>query len=157
MRCVMFVTPCARVHVHCYAAHASFVRCQGVSPRKTLPRSLISPRISAILKFGAGTGEDPFEKVKGLITELISQLQEETSSEASQRTYCDEATSKANEKEVDPEADIAKHSSKLRHVPTGQSVRKPMVIHQVQIWTKLLTWPLLSDDRYPWPRLSRKP
>ena len=28
MHCVMCVTPCARVHAHCYARHASFVRCQ---------------------------------------------------------------------------------------------------------------------------------
>ena len=28
MQCVMCVTPCARMHAHCYAIHASFVRCQ---------------------------------------------------------------------------------------------------------------------------------
>ena len=28
MHCVMCVTPCAPVHAHCYAFHASFVRCQ---------------------------------------------------------------------------------------------------------------------------------
>ena len=32
----------------------------------------LASRISTILKFGAGTGVDPFAKVKGLITELIS-------------------------------------------------------------------------------------
>ena len=37
---------------------------------------------SAILKFGAGTGEKPFAKVKDSITELISRLQGETSSQA---------------------------------------------------------------------------
>ena len=35
-------------------------------------------RISGIMmKFGAATGEDPFARVKGLITELIHQLQKE--------------------------------------------------------------------------------
>ena len=28
MQCEVCVTPCARVHVHCYAVHAGFVRCQ---------------------------------------------------------------------------------------------------------------------------------
>ena len=27
MQCEVCVTPCARVHVHCYAIHAGFVRC----------------------------------------------------------------------------------------------------------------------------------
>ena len=34
------------------------------------------------MKFGAGTGENPFAKVKGSIAELISRLQGETSSQA---------------------------------------------------------------------------
>ena len=37
--------------------------------------------------FGAGTGEDPFAKVKGLITCLINRLQAEAPSEASHTSY----------------------------------------------------------------------
>ena len=38
----------------------------------------LASRISGIMmKFGTATGEDPFARVKGLITELISQLQKE--------------------------------------------------------------------------------
>ena len=66
--------------------------------------------ISAILKFGAGTGENPFMKVNTLITELISWLQDGASSETRQKACFDEETSKATEKE-DLEADTAKHSS----------------------------------------------
>ena len=53
--------------------------------------------ISAIMKFGAGVDGDPSVKVKDLITDLISRLQAEASSE----------------KREDLEADVAKHSSKL--------------------------------------------
>ena len=53
--------------------------------------------ISAIMKFGAGADGDPSVKVKDLITDLISRLQAEASSE----------------KREDLEADVAKHSSKL--------------------------------------------
>ena len=70
-------------------------------------------RISAIMKFGAGADGDPSVKVKDLITDLISRLQAEASSETNQKSYCDEEMSKATEKREDLEADVAKHSSKL--------------------------------------------
>ena len=42
-----------------------------------------------IMKFGAGAGEDPFAKVKDLITDLTKRLQAEVSSEASHTWHCD--------------------------------------------------------------------
>ena len=71
----------------------------------------LASRISAIMKFGAGAGDDPF--VKGLITDLINRLQAEASFETNQQSYCDGGMSKASEKKEDLEADVAKHSSKL--------------------------------------------
>ena len=44
--------------------------------------SQLASRISVVKKFGAGTGEEPFAKVKPLITEVIDVLQSEASSEA---------------------------------------------------------------------------
>ena len=68
-------------------------------------------RISVIMKFGAGADDDPFVKVKDLITNLMSRLQ--ASSETNQKSSCDEEMSKATEKREDLETDVAKHSSKL--------------------------------------------
>ena len=65
-----------------------------------------------IPQFGAETGENPFAKVKGLITEWICRLQEETSSE----------TSKSTEKEEDLEADTGKHSPKLEAAVSRSTV-----------------------------------
>ena len=73
----------------------------------------LASRISAVMKFGAGAGEDHFVKVKGLITELINRLQAEASSEATHKSYCDEEMSKTTEKKQDLESDVAKHSSRL--------------------------------------------
>ena len=55
----------------------------------------LASRISATMKFGAGADGDPFMKVKDLITDLISRLQAEASSETNQKSYCDEEMSKA--------------------------------------------------------------
>ena len=41
----------------------------------------LASRISTVRMFGAGTGEDPFAKVKGVITDLFGCLQEEASTE----------------------------------------------------------------------------
>ena len=71
----------------------------------------LASRISAIMKFGAETGDGPFAKVKGLIMCLINRLPAEAPSEASHTSCRDEATSKATEKE-DLEADT-KHSYKV--------------------------------------------
>ena len=46
-------------------------------------------RISAITKFGADADNDPFVKVKDLITDLI-RLQAEASLETNQKSHCDE-------------------------------------------------------------------
>eukprot|EP00450_Noctiluca_scintillans_P002421 CAMPEP_0194482150 /NCGR_PEP_ID=MMETSP0253-20130528/4235_1 /TAXON_ID=2966 /ORGANISM="Noctiluca scintillans" /LENGTH=688 /DNA_ID=CAMNT_0039321673 /DNA_START=47 /DNA_END=2116 /DNA_ORIENTATION=+ len=73
----------------------------------------LASRISAVMKFGAGAGEDPFLKVKDLITDLITRLQAESSSETSHKSYCDEEMAKSAEKKEDLEAEFAKHSSKL--------------------------------------------
>ena len=68
------------------------------------------------MKFGAGAGEDPFAKVKDLITELTKRLQAEVSSEASHTWYCDAELSETTEKKQDLESDVEKHSSKLEAV-----------------------------------------
>ena len=72
----------------------------------------LSSLISAVLKFGAATDENPFMRVNTLITELISWLQDEASLETRQKACFDEETLKATEKE-DLGADTAKHSSKI--------------------------------------------
>ena len=107
------------------------------------------------MKFGAGADGDPFVKVKDLITDLISRLQAEASSETNQKSYCSEEVSKATEKREDLEADVAKHSSKLeaavarsidldgeilaqRQIPFDQTVRKTVEIPQLQCIDKVV-------------------
>ena len=65
------------------------------------------------MKFGAGADGDPFVKVKDLISDLISRVQVEASSETNQKSYCNEEISKITEKREDLEADVTKHSSRL--------------------------------------------
>merc|ERR1719395_61829 len=73
----------------------------------------LASKITAVLRFGAANGEDPFAKVKGLIQELIDRLTKEAAAEATEKAYCDSEMAKTEEKKADLEADIAKLSAKI--------------------------------------------
>ena len=75
--------------------------------------SQVACRVSAVVKFGAGAGEEPFAKVKKLFMDLIDRLQSEASPEASHRSYGDDELVKASEKRTDLETLVAGHSYKL--------------------------------------------
>ena len=57
--------------------------CQGGALFRTRPARLAHIRL---LKFDAGTGEERFEKVKGLIADFINRLQSQAASEANHKS-----------------------------------------------------------------------
>lgn len=79
----------------------------------------LASRIEAILRYGASAGEDPFAKVKSLISDMISKLEAEAKSEATEKAYCDEQIAKTSEKKSELEFDISKLTTKI-----DQSVAK---------------------------------
>merc|ERR1740115_689689 len=54
----------------------------------------LASRISSVLRYGAAGGDDVFAKVKGLINDMISKLESEAKSEATEKAYCDEELAK---------------------------------------------------------------
>jgi len=79
----------------------------------------LASRISAVMRFGTASGQDPFAKVKGLIQDLIAKLEAEASSDATEKAYCDEQMAKTEEKKAELEHDMSKLTAKL-----DQSVAK---------------------------------
>jgi len=73
----------------------------------------LASRVAAVAKYGAQNGEDPFVKVKGLIQNMISQLEAEAQSEATEKAYCDEQLAKTEVKKGELDDDIAKLSVKI--------------------------------------------
>jgi len=58
----------------------------------------LAGRIQAVIRYGSSIGEDPFVKVRGLITDMIAKLESEASSEASHKAYCDKEMAGTKEK-----------------------------------------------------------
>merc|ERR1740138_1174980 len=49
----------------------------------------LASRIASVIRYGAAGGDDVFAKVKGLISDMISKLEAEAKSEATEEAYCD--------------------------------------------------------------------
>merc|ERR1719468_594617 len=73
----------------------------------------LASRIAAVERFGAASGEDPFAKIKGLISDMIAKLESQASSEATEKAYCDEQIAKTEEKKGELEDDIKKETAKI--------------------------------------------
>jgi len=73
----------------------------------------LASRMNSAIKLGAGAGEDPFSKVKGLITDMIATLESEAEEDATQKAYCDKELSAANAKKDDLTAESDKLSTSI--------------------------------------------
>merc|ERR1719217_841974 len=65
------------------------------------------------MRLGAASGENPFAKVKGLITDMIATLEAEAEEDASQKGYCDKELSEANAKKDELTASSDKLSTSI--------------------------------------------
>jgi len=73
----------------------------------------LASRIGAVIRYGASGGDDVFAKVKGLINDMISKLEAEAKSEATEKAYCDEELAKTEAKKSELDSEIAKLTSKI--------------------------------------------
>merc|ERR1719416_15998 len=60
------------------------------------------------MKITARNGDDPFSKVKGLISDMIARLESEADADATEKAYCDKELSETNIKHADKTAEIEK-------------------------------------------------
>jgi len=73
----------------------------------------LASRISAVIRYGTSAGEDPFVKVKGLISDMIAKLEAEAKDAATEKAYCDEELAKTEAKKAELEGEISKLTSKI--------------------------------------------
>lgn len=102
------------------AARTDLVNFEAVTCVKKLARRMHSPaltqlasKMATLMRIGGGSGDDPFAKVKGLISDMISRLLTEAEEDASQKAYCDKEMSETKTKKEDLEAEIDDLSTKI--------------------------------------------
>jgi len=102
------------------ASAADLAKLEAVRFVKDLARKTKSPmlaqlasRMSSAMRLGVVAGEDPFLKVKGLITDMLATLESEGEADASHKAYCDKETSEATAKKESLTALSNKLSTKI--------------------------------------------
>jgi hypothetical protein len=102
------------------ASGADLAKIEAVRFVKDLARKTKSPmlaqlasRMSSAMRLGGAAGEDPFSKIKGLITDMIATLESEGEADASHKAFCDKETSEATAKKDDLTAEHDKLSTKI--------------------------------------------
>jgi len=98
----------------------------------------LASRVAAVLQYGAQNGEDPFAKVKGLIQDMITQLEEEAAAEAQEKAYCDEQLAKTKAKKEELDDDIEKLTVKTDQA-TSKSAKLKEEVQELESELAALT------------------
>merc|ERR1719498_1999130 len=73
----------------------------------------LANRMAAAARMGASAGEDPFAKVKGLISEMIERLLKEAAEDAAHKAYCDKEMSETKAKKEELTTEIEELTTKI--------------------------------------------
>ena len=71
--------------------------------------SLLADRVEA----ASMMGEDPFAKIKGLISEMIEKLEADAAKEAGHKAFCDKEMKETKAKKEDKETDLDDLTTKI--------------------------------------------
>merc|ERR1719379_1223869 len=73
----------------------------------------LANRMSAAARLSAATGDDPFAKVKGLISEMIERLLKEAEEEAAHKGWCDKEMGETKAKKEELTTEITELTTKI--------------------------------------------
>merc|ERR1712187_248005 len=73
----------------------------------------LASRLAVVVRYGGKNGDDPFAKIKGLISDMIVKLEKEADSEATEKAYCEEQMAKTEAKKQQLDQVIATLTSKI--------------------------------------------
>jgi len=73
----------------------------------------LASRMAAAMRVDSDNEQDPFAKVKSLVSDMIARLEEDAAADASHKAYCDKELSEASTKKTDKSTKVEKLSTKI--------------------------------------------
>jgi hypothetical protein len=95
--------------------------------RKENSRSLAQLASQMVAAMHSGSSDDPFAKVKGLISDMLARLEDEGSADATEKAYCDKELSETTAKKEDRDAEIEKLSTQIDQMSSKSAQLKEQV------------------------------
>jgi len=87
---------------------------QGLAQRQnSTGLAQLAMRMASVVRVSGASGDDPFAKIKGLISGMIEKLEAEVAADAEHKAFCDKELSENEEKEADKISEIEKITSKI--------------------------------------------
>jgi predicted nucleic acid-binding Zn-ribbon protein len=87
----------------------------------------LAKRMSSAMRFSSASGEDPFEKVKSLIGDMIQKLEADSGADAKHKEYCDTEMSDATAKQDEKTAVVEKLTTKINQMTARSSALKDSI------------------------------
>merc|ERR1711972_394930 len=78
--------------------------------------SQLAARMASVVRLSNEAGDDPFAKVKGLISEMIAKLEKQSDADATQKAYCDKELSETRAKQAHRTSRIDKLSVQIEQM-----------------------------------------
>merc|ERR1719240_2445336 len=88
----------------------------------------LASRIAVVARYGGKDGADPFAKIKGLISDMITKLTKEAEEEATEKAYCDEQMANTEAKKAELDDTIAKLTNKIDKAASRSASLKEEVV-----------------------------
>merc|ERR1712032_1673103 len=99
----------------------------GAKKHNSAALAQLASRMTSAMSSGRRAGQDPFGKVKGLLSDMITRLEEEASADASEKAYCDKELAESTEKKEDRESSVAKLTTKIDQMSSKSAKLKEEV------------------------------
>merc|ERR1719444_341856 len=94
---------------------------------KSAALAQLASRMSSSMRLGTAAGEDPFAKIKSMVTDMIATLEAEAEEEANQNAYCVKALKEANAKRDELTAESDSLSTKIAQANAASTKLKEQV------------------------------
>jgi len=88
----------------------------------------LASRMAVVVRYGSKNGGDPFGKIKGLISDMLTKLEKEAEDEATEKAYCDEQMAKTEAKKAELDDDIAKLTNGIDKAVSRSTALKEEVV-----------------------------